>query len=221
MNGFRTLIIGVVSQKGGVGKSTLARLIAREYAQAGWHVKIADLDIQQGTAFSWQARRLQNALEPTVAVERFGTVAQAMQAAGAYDLMVLDGAPHASMGTRQIAKASDLVLLPTGLALDDLEPSVLLAHELRKAGIAASRVAFVLSRVGDSDAELDEARAYIDQGGYHCLKTTLPEKTAYRRASDEGRALTETRFASLKARADALVQEVVDLVETNNNREAA
>ena len=76
------MIIGVISQKGGVGKSTLARLIAREYAQAGWHVKIADLDIQQSTAVNWQARRLQNALEPVVAVERFGTVAQAMQAAG-------------------------------------------------------------------------------------------------------------------------------------------
>ncbi|PJK27855.1 ParA family protein [Minwuia thermotolerans] len=215
------MIIGVVSQKGGVGKSTLARLVAREYAQAGWRVKIADLDIQQGTAFSWQARRLQHGLEPVVAVERFGTVAQAMQTAGAHDLMVLDGPPHASMGTRQIAEASDLVLLPTGLALDDLEPSVLLAHELRKTGVDAGRIAFVLSRVGDSEAELDEARAYIAQGGYRCLMTTLPEKTAYRRASDEGRALTETRFASLKARADALVQEVVDLLETNGKREAA
>lgn len=215
------MIIGIVSQKGGVGKSTLARLIAREYAQAGWRVKIADLDIQQGTAFSWQARRLQNELEPPVAVERFGTVAQAMQAAGAYDLTVLDGPPHASMGTRQIAESSDLVLLPTGLALDDLEPSVLLAHELRKTGVGAGRIAFVLSRVGDSEAELDEARAYIAQGGYRCLMTTLPEKTAYRRASDEGRALTETRFASLKARADALVQEVVDLLEANGKREAA
>ncbi|WP_193371722.1 hypothetical protein [Polymorphum gilvum] len=39
-----TLFIGTISQKGGVGKSTLARLIAREYALAGWNVKIADLE---------------------------------------------------------------------------------------------------------------------------------------------------------------------------------
>ncbi|MHC5747164.1 MAG: hypothetical protein ACYTXT_35825 [Nostoc sp.] len=40
-----TVLVGVISQKrGGVGKSTLARLIAREYA-AGWDVKIADLDV--------------------------------------------------------------------------------------------------------------------------------------------------------------------------------
>src|SRR5713226_8622033 len=36
------IFLGMVSQKGGVGKSTLARLVAREYA-AGWNVKIADL----------------------------------------------------------------------------------------------------------------------------------------------------------------------------------
>jgi MinD-like ATPase involved in chromosome partitioning or flagellar assembly len=38
------LLIGVVSQKGGVGKSTLCHLIAREYAAGSWNVKIADLD---------------------------------------------------------------------------------------------------------------------------------------------------------------------------------
>ena len=46
-------LVGLVSQKGGVGKSTLARLVAREYAAAGWQVKIADLDISQGTSTDW------------------------------------------------------------------------------------------------------------------------------------------------------------------------
>ncbi|MBA3922086.1 MAG: ParA family protein, partial [Nostocaceae cyanobacterium] len=52
-----TLQIGVVSQKGGVGKSTIARLLAREYAAAGWDVKIADLDIAQATSTNWKQRR--------------------------------------------------------------------------------------------------------------------------------------------------------------------
>ncbi len=69
-----TLVVGMVSQKGGVGKSTLARLVAREYALAGWTVKIADLDVSQGTSFNWQSRRLQAGIEPVIAVERFGTV---------------------------------------------------------------------------------------------------------------------------------------------------
>jgi chromosome partitioning protein len=40
-------LIGLVSQKGDVNKGTLARLIAREYSEAGWHVKIVDLHISQ------------------------------------------------------------------------------------------------------------------------------------------------------------------------------
>lgn len=51
-------IIGFVSQKGGVGKSTLARLVAREYAVNQWNVKIADLDPGQGTSYKWQDRRI-------------------------------------------------------------------------------------------------------------------------------------------------------------------
>lgn len=63
------MIVVAVSQKGGVPKSALARLIAREYANAGWAVKIADLDISQGTSFNWQARPLQNQIEPVIPVE--------------------------------------------------------------------------------------------------------------------------------------------------------
>jgi Mrp family chromosome partitioning ATPase len=67
-------IVSMVSQKGGVGKSTLARLLAREFAAQGWNVKIGDLDISQGTSFQWRTRRLQNKIEPDVPVEQFGTV---------------------------------------------------------------------------------------------------------------------------------------------------
>jgi chromosome partitioning protein len=204
------LVLGFVSQKGGVGKSTLARLLAREYAQAGWDVKIADLDPSQATSYHWQARRLERMLEPVVAVERFGNVDQALKVAPHYDLLILDGAPHASRSTLEIAEASALTVLPTGLALDDLQPAVLLAHELTKKGIPRSRLAFALCRVGDSETELAEARRYLNQTGYQSLEGEIPEKIAYRRASDEGRALTETRFASLNERADRLAQSIVD-----------
>ncbi len=216
-----TLFIGAVSQKGGVGKSTLARLIAREYALAGWNVKIADLDIQQGTSFSWQARRLQRSVEPVVAVERFGTVGQAIKAAAGYDLMILDGPPHATMGTLQIAEASTLVVLPTGLALDDLEPTILLAHELTKKGVPAGRIVIAFCRVGDSESELAEASTYVRQAGYRHLANVLPEKTGFRRASDEGRAPTETRFPSLNERAKAIAHEIADIIQANTDREAA
>jgi chromosome partitioning protein len=45
------------------------------------------------------------------------------------------------------------------------------------------------------------------------LPGAIPEKIAYRRASDDGRALTDTRFPSLNDRADRLAQGVMDLLE--------
>ena len=42
-------IVGIASQKGGVGKSTLARIMAREFTVGGLRTKIADLDTQQQT----------------------------------------------------------------------------------------------------------------------------------------------------------------------------
>src|SRR5688500_8659233 len=142
------IVIGVVSQKGGVGKSTVARLVAREFAAQNWSVKIADLDISQATSFKWRARRLRSAVEPDVPIEQFGRVEQALKVANHYDLMILDGAPHATAATEQIAQASDLVIIPTGLAVDDLEPGVLLAYDLvGKARVPPSRIVFTLCRV--------------------------------------------------------------------------
>lgn len=47
------VIVGFVSQKGGVGKSTLARALATSAAAAGTTVTIADLDVQQETVKRW------------------------------------------------------------------------------------------------------------------------------------------------------------------------
>lgn len=205
-----TLLTGIISQKGGVGKSTIARLVAREYANSGWNVKIADLDISQGTSTDWKQRREQIRMEPEIAVEPFRTVAQALKVAPLYDLLIFDGPPHSMAGTLEIAKVSQLVILPTGLALDDLKPSVLLAHELTSNKISPDKIVFALCRVGDRENEIDDAREYIRRAGYLSLKGSLPEKTAYRKASDEGKSVSEVSFPTLKIRAEQLAQSVID-----------
>ena len=208
------IVIATVSQKGGVGKSVTARLIAREYASAGWTVKIADLDTYQGSTYDWHTRRLQQKppLQPDIAVERFRTVDQALKLRDFYDLLVLDGKPHSSSETLGMVEPATLSILPTGVSIDDRKPQVLLAHELTGKGILAARLAFALCRVGDSDSEIAEARAYISQAGYRILAGELPERTAYRRANEEGRAVTETRFPALNERASQLAQSIVDVV---------
>lgn len=212
------LLVGVVSQKGGVGKSTIARLIAREYAAHGWDVKIADLDVSQGTSVDWKLRREQHGHAPDIGVETFNTVALALKRAAAYDLMIFDGPPHSTSGTLDIARHCDLVILPTGLSRDDLKPSVMLAHELVEHGIDPEEIAFVLCRVGDRPNEIQEARAYIHKAGYATLPGELPEKTGYRRASDEGRAPTEAPYPTLREKAEFLAQQIIDALTRRQRR---
>ena len=66
-----TVLIGVISQKGGVGKSMISRLIATEYARVSWNVLIADMDSSQSTSYEWSLRRQKNKVSPLIHVERF------------------------------------------------------------------------------------------------------------------------------------------------------
>lgn len=77
--------------QGGVGKSTLARIIAVEAIKGGLHAKIADLDTQQTTSVNWAARRAANGLEPPIRAETFRSVDTALQGAENFDLYIFDG----------------------------------------------------------------------------------------------------------------------------------
>jgi chromosome partitioning protein len=179
------------------------------------------MDIQQGTSFHWHKQRAANRIEPPVRTEPFSTVAQALKDAEHFDLFILDGAPAATAATQEIARHADLVILPSGLSNDDLRPQVLLAHEFLKHGVPKEKIAFILCRVGDSDSEIRDARDYITSAGYTVLEGEVPERTLYRRASDSGRAFTETPNKSLNRRANAVVQSIVDAVKKITERRAA
>jgi chromosome partitioning protein len=174
-------------------------------------VKIADLDTQQGTSVDWHRLRLGAGIEPLVSVEAFATAAQALAVADAYDILVIDGPARTSQATLEIAKAASLVVQPTGASLDDLRPAVREFHALAKAGLPITRLTFALNRIG-TDAEEAEARAYLEEAGYSVLAGCLVERPAYRRAQNAGHSVTETRYSALNARADALIQSLIDRV---------
>lgn len=202
-------VVAFVSQKGGVGKSTLARALAREAAASGLKVKLADLDPDQATIVDWHKLRTQRAIEPALSVELFRSVTQALAGADGHDLLVLDGPAKASGSTTEIARRADLIVQPTGAARDDLAPAVRVFHGLIKQGVHQNRLVFALNHIG-TESEAEAARAYIEEAGYKALPGYLPERPAYRLAQNEGYAVTETRFHSLKERADILIQSLID-----------
>lgn len=197
-------IIAVLGQKGGVGKSSLAQLIAQGYARAEYAVLLADMDEGQQSSVKWSQARMQNSTLPTITVKAFNNVAMALKESEAFSLCVFDGAPHATAQTKEIAKHADLILLPCNTSRYDMDPQINLAHELVRSGIEPIRIQFVLSRIVATKSDLAAAYAYIKEAGYSVCPDYLEEKTGYRQAAEQGRALTETIFKSLAARSQGV-----------------
>jgi chromosome partitioning protein len=214
-------IISLISQKGGVGKSGIARLLAVEFIRAGWSVKIADLDTMQGTVTKWKARRDRAGLQPEIPVEKFATIERALREAERYDLLLLDGPAHAEQGGRHMAKASDLVLMPTCYGLDDLEAQVEAAYELEEHGIDRNRIWFIFSRTSGSPAEDQAARDYLQRAKINVFEPVLPELPSIRQGHNGGKAASEISFPVIRERATALAVAVASQVKAVTHKEAA
>lgn len=204
----KNIVVSFVSQKGGVGKSTLTRAFATGASKAGFSVKVADLDTQQGTVSDWHRQRLDCGHDSIGSVEVFAKASEAVSHAGDYDFLVLDGAARASAATLEVAKVSDLVIIPSCASRDDLLPAIKLAHELQKKGIPAESIALALTRVS-TESEIEDARVYIEQSGHTALAGYLPDKAGYRQAQNEGLSVLETRFKSLNDKADELINSII------------
>lgn len=198
------VIIGFVSQKGGTGKSTLARALGAVIAHAGLQVKVADLDPHQSTVLEWEKIREESGTTPPITVQAFDTAADAIESADAGELLIIDSPAHGNRGTLDIARAATLVVQPTGASIDDLRPAVLLFHELVQAGVARERLVIALCRIL-TEAEEQMARTYIKKAGYHVLPGCIPERSAYRDAHNRGHAVTETTKV-LNDRVDELMR---------------
>jgi chromosome partitioning protein len=206
--------IGCISQKGGAWKSTISRALGTTYVAAGWAVKIIDLDIKQATCTNWQQRRLAAGIEPTVPVQQYGNVAAALSRAGDADLFIFDGPANATEETVKIAKACNLLILPTGLTLDDLQPQVALANSLvDKHGIPVERIVFALCKASKRAAPVEAARVYLGKTRFAILDGAIEQADSYAAAMNEGKSITETPFKGPKDKAAKVIQSAVNHFE--------
>lgn len=205
------VVVAFVSQKGGVGKSTLARGLGALVAYAGQKVRIADLDPAQHTVVQWGKKRRESSVTPKVDIRDYATTAKAVDDGSDVELLILDAPGRADATTLEIANRAHLIVQPTGPSLDDLYPAVVLFHELVAAGIGPAHLAFALCRTLNRTEE-EDARKYLEQSGYTVLPGALRENPGYRHAQNCGRAITETSDKNLNERADALMLELLSRV---------
>lgn len=215
-----SIILSVLSQKGGAGKSTIARLLAVEAARLGKRTKIADLDLTQATSATWNNRRMQANRSPAVEAQTFGAVSQALRSAATFDLMIIDGAPSASRAALEAATASVLTIIPTRPSLDDLRPALAFARDLERNGIPADHIVFVLNQTTDSQAEVNDARTSLEKAGFPMAEAVIPYKTGYSRALDDGAAPSEARHPALQAKAHAVAAELFEYLKTLQGAES-
>lgn len=204
------IVVSFVSQKGGVGKSTLARALLAVAAHT-MKTRLADLDPRQGSVVAWERVRRRDAAGPTCEVVAYPTAGEALAAGADVDLLILDAPAGTSRATLEIARHSHLVVQPTGPSADDLLPAILTFHELVQEGVPKERLAIAICRVL-SDGEEAAVRAYVEAAGYEALAGAIPERIAYREAQNRGQAITETKVTKLNEQADALMEALLDKV---------
>lgn len=108
------MIVALLNQKGGVGKTTLALHLAGRWAGKGRRVTVVDAD-PQGSALDWSEARA-----AAGSAQRFGVIGLARETlhrelpalAADVDHLVIDGAPRTTGLARSALLAADLVLVP-------------------------------------------------------------------------------------------------------------
>ena len=207
-------VVGVVSQKGGVGKSTLCQLIAREAAISGKQAKILDFDTKQMTSTDWVRARLERDLQPAIEAEPARNIDKALKHNRGYDIVVLDGAAGTPKRTDELVRVCDLIVLPTGASRADLVPMIALARRIAEMKLTVDGPVFALCRLLTA-SEAAEARATIGRAGFEALDGELTERPGYRQAQNFGRSATETGFPSLNDKAHRLAHAILDRLAWN------
>lgn len=105
------MIISVLNQKGGVGKTTLAVHISAALARQGARVLLIDAD-PQGSALDWSASRQAEPLFHVVGLPKANLHKEVPAHAENYDHIVIDGPPRVNELARSAILAADQIIIP-------------------------------------------------------------------------------------------------------------
>ena len=201
-------VLAVLAQKGGVGKSMLARSLAVQGLMDGLKTAVLDAD-PQGTIVAWSRRRKLNA--PTVISLGSQTISEALRdlAARGADLVVIDTPPHSQPIISVAASAADAAILVTGPFPEDLEQVGVAAGIVQSLGKPAG---IVLNKTPPKSHALTLARAALATFQLPICPTALVQLLSHPYASAEGLSAQE-REPNSKAAAE--IAEVWGWIKAN------
>lgn len=197
------VIIAFISQKGGVGKSTLAQALAVEAKKKKIKVLLADCDSQQSTSYEWSK------INKKIPCQFFSSVKEVWPYTKKYDLIIIDAPARTSQGTLEIAQHANLIVQPTGASRADLVPAVKEFNALKEAGVNKKKLLFILFRLSNQ-TEAQVIKEYLKKTGYSCSPFYVMEKASYKQIQNEGKTIAEVKYKKLAQQAKKLIDSLLD-----------
>ncbi|MHA0033958.1 nucleotide-binding protein [Deinococcus sp. PESE-13] len=181
-------VIAITSEKGGVGKSTLAVHLAGALTERGLDAALIDEDGRVGSSLRWARRREEGLGFPVLDADEVKPKKLA-----ALDAVLIDteGRPRRK-DLRALAERADLILIPSGPTMLELEATRELLDFFEDEG-AARRVRVVLTRVPPTGQAGEQAREDLRDDGWTVCNTALRSYTVYQKAAELGALCRDVR----------------------------
>jgi chromosome partitioning protein len=195
----KTVVVAI--NKGGAGKTMLAKSMATAAAEAGFNVLVLDMDTQQNSTRWWRRRQQQQQKQlPLVRFTTENDLADELERAGTAgcDLAIIDTPPGRSSETPAAVEVGDLVLIPC--VADDIDSFEGVPKTARLARTTGKRAVGILNFVTpNSLTQEPAARRVFDAIGISMAPVTFHRLAVHRDANSKGLTAQEVDRASRAA----------------------
>lgn len=186
------MIISILNQKGGTGKTTLAVNIAREYTRWELRTLLVDSD-SQGSALRWHEESGGELIDLTcLPVNTLDK--DVIKFKDRYERIIIDGVPRVSPLTVCAIKAADVVLIPVQPSPYDIwatQDLVRLVQERIEMTDGKLKAAFIVSRNIKGTKLGKEINEELLKLNFPVFQNGTSQRIEYAKSIQEGRTVCE------------------------------